>query len=43
MPDAVLEGSLVLYADDTTLTVSGHDIAEINEKLNNVYLMFISG
>ena len=35
MPDSVTEGVVDMYADDTTRTVSGKDVYEIEEKLSN--------
>ena len=35
MPGSVTEGVIDMYADDTTLTVSGTDACEVEEKLSN--------
>ena len=35
MPDSVTEGVVDMYADDTTRTVSGKYVYEIEEKLSN--------
>ena len=35
MPGSVTEGVVDMYADDTTLTVGGMDVCEIEEKLCN--------
>ena len=35
MPGSVTDGVIDMYADDTTLTVSGNDVREVEEKLSN--------
>ena len=35
MPGSVTDGIIDMYADDTTLTVSGNDVREVEEKLSN--------
>ena len=41
LPEAIAEGELAMYADDTTLFVVGDDVEEVIDKLNKALLRII--